>query len=62
MEYEKARKLLWDVQYIQVESVKHNGRWSPAKQTKMEKMLGQLLAGLMGLAGPDDEIDRAQVR
>ena len=62
MEYEKARKLLVDLQHIQIQSAKHNGRWSPAIQSKIEKDLKQLLAGLMGRAATDEEIKKAQVR
>jgi hypothetical protein len=62
MEYEKARRLLWDLQYAQVQSTKQNGRWSAAKQSKMENMLAQLLAGLMGRAATDEEIERSQCR
>ena len=62
MEYEKARKLLVDLQHIQIQSAKHNGRWSPAIQSKIEKDLKQLLAGLMGRAATDEEIEKAQMR
>ena len=62
MEYEKARKLLVDLQHIQIQSAKHSGRWSPAIQSKIEKDLKQLLAGLMGRAATDEEIKKAQVR
>ena len=62
MEYEKARKLLVDLQYIQIQSAKHNGRWSQAKQKEMERYLKQLLAGLMGRAATDEEKEKAQVR
>ena len=62
MEYEKARKLLVDLQHIQIQSAKHNGRWSPARQSEIEKDLKQLLAGLMGRAATDEEIKKAQVR
>ena len=62
MEYEIARKLLVDVQHIQIQSAKHNGRWSPARQSEIEKDLKQLLAGLMGRAATDEEIEKAQVR
>ena len=62
MEYEKARNLLIDLQYIQIQSAKHNGRWSPARQKDIERDLKQLLAGLMGRAATDEEIDKAQMR
>ena len=62
MEYEKARSLLRDLQYIQIQSAKHNGRWSPTRQSEIEKDLKQLLAGLMGRAATDEEIKKAQVR
>jgi|TARA_R110002110_G_scaffold46119_2_gene139746 hypothetical protein len=62
MEYEKARKLLVSLQYIQIQSAKHNGRWSPASQSKIEKDLKQLLAGLMGRDATDEEIEKAQSR
>ena len=62
MEYEKARRLLWDLQYIQCQSAKHNGRWSPVRQTEIERYLKQLLAGLMGRAATDEEIEKAQMR
>jgi len=62
MEYEKARSLLIELQRIQIQSAKHNGRWSPARQTEIERYLKQLLAGLMGRAATDEEIDKAQMR
>ena len=62
MEYEKARSLLRDLQYIQIQSAKHNGRWSPTRQSEIEKDLQQLLAGLMGRAATDEEIEKAQIR
>ena len=62
MEYEKARKLLLNLQHIQMNSAKHNGRWSPARQKEIERYLQQLLAGLMGRAATDEEIEKAQIR
>ena len=62
MEYEKARKLLLNLQHIQMNSVKHNGRWSPARQKEIERDLQQLLAGLMGRTATDEEIEKAQIR
>ena len=62
MEYEKAQRLLMQVQHLQITSVKQNGRWSDVKQTKMEETLGQLLAVLLGRVATDEEIDGAHVR
>jgi hypothetical protein len=62
MEYEKARSLLIELQRIQMQSAHQNGRWSPNKQKQIERGLKQLLAGLIGRAATDEEIEKAQIR
>jgi len=45
-----------------MQSAHQNGRWSPNKQKQIERGLKQLLAGLMGRAATDEEIEKAQIR
>ena len=62
MKYEHARNLLIDLQYIQCQSAKQNGRWSAGRQKNIERDLKELLEGLIGRDATDEEIKQAQLR